>query len=589
MEREVPFIETTAGEVLWRILPQCREQLLGTAGLRLDEWFRAGLVRIIKHGPHRSVYAVSLPGLSVYIKHNRVSDARAWLRQLVRPSKARMECERALNVAARQVPTIVPLAIGERSIGAGRRESYLITQALPKAVALDAYLQRVFPQLEPQRQTVVRQRLAAALGQFMARLHEAGIYHPDLHAGNVLIRLDTENQPSLYLVDLHSIHLGPPLNWKASRDNLVVFNRWFHLHASQADRFRFWKAYFHGRAESAIWPELPGTAPRAKWARLAVEVECRTLRSNVRFWRQRERRCLLTNRHYRRLNSSGIVGHAVADLDHTTLTPFLLDPDEPFRRPGVTVLKDSPSSKVIEFELAVNGITSRVIYKRFSVKSKIVPWLSLVRLPQALRSWVHGHGLLARGLPTARPLLVLHRRCRGLLREGYLLSLKVPDAVELPRFLEQLQGLPTAERTALLRDRIEQVARCIRELHRRQVSQRDLKGANILTTKLAGKLESQSSTSSAGIPASHVWLIDLTGVRTSRRLSGARRIQNLARLHASIGRHALVTRTDKLRFLRTYLQWGLSGRSRWKTWWRAIEKATRIKMERNARNGRPLS
>jgi hypothetical protein len=86
----------------------------------------------------------------------------------------------------------------------------------------------------------------------------------------------------------------------------------------------------------------------------------------------------------------------------------------------------------------------------------------------------------------------------------------------------------------------------------------------------------------------NVWLIDLSGMTMPRRLTMARKVQNLARLHASFVHHPLVTRTDKLRFLRVYLQWGLFGRAGWKEWWKAIEKATEAKIQHNARTGRPL-
>lgn len=86
-----------------------------------------------------------------------------------------------------------------------------------------------------------------------------------------------------------------------------------------------------------------------------------------------------------------------------------------------------------------------------------------------------------------------------------------------------------------------------------------------------------------------VFLIDLVGIRPYRRLSVARRVQNLARLHASFVAQPLLTRTDKLRFLRTYLQWGLRSREGWKGWWRRIEAATQAKVIRNQRNQRPLT
>ncbi len=215
-----------------------------------------------------------------------------------------------------------------------------------------------------------------------------------------------------------------------------------------------------------------------------------------------------------------------------------------------------------EWQLAVGGASRPVIYKRFRVTEWSDPWAALVRRPAALRSWVYGHGLRERCLPTARPLAVLFRRRNGLLTEGYLLTEKIPDALDLHAFLHLLHGLPAAEARSRLRRLVEQVARVVRELHRRRLGHRDLKAANLL------------------VSGGQVWLIDLVGVACYRRLSRRRRVQNLARLNASFHR---------LRFLRVYLQWGLLGRGTWKRWWRAVAAATEVKVARNARNGRPLA
>jgi hypothetical protein len=266
----------------------------------------------------------------------------------------------------------------------------------------------------------------------------------------------------------------------------------------------------------------------------------------------------------------------VADLDAATLAALLADPDEPFRRPGVTLLKDSPSSTVVEFDLSRGGEKHRVIYKRFRVTAWSDPWAALVRRTAALRSWVYGHGLRERGLSTPRPLAVLHRRRHGLSHEGYLLTEKVPDAVDLHRYVARLSTLAAAERRANLRRLIEEVARLVRELHRRHLSHRDLKATNVLVGQVANLSYA-------------CWLIDLVGVSLHRRLTRRRMVQNLARLHASFCQSPALTRTDKLRFLRVYQQWGLFGRHRWKRWWREVEQATQAKVTRNARTGRPLA
>lgn len=561
------LIPLTAGGVRWEVLPERSEQLLGPAGLRLDEWLQAGQAQIIKHGPNRTVYRVTLPGLRFYLKHNRLPDTRAWLRGLVRPAKARIEFRRAIAVAARDVPTIVPIALGERDTPSGPGDSFLITLSLDDAEPVNAFLESTLATFAPLRQVLVRQRIACKLGEMLARLHDAGIVHHDLHPGNLLVRLDANDQPSLYLIDLHAVRLGRPLCWRASRDNLVILNRWFVLRASRTDRLRFWRAYC--RARPRILNPADGT-PRAN--ELALDLERRTWLSNLRFWRSRDQRCLEANRHYQPLHSPTAQGHAVRDFDPSILESFLTDPDAPFRQDGSKLLKDSRSSTVAELQLPINGVLRPVIYKRFRVTAWSDPLVTLLRRPAALRSWMFGQGLRERGLPSPRPLLVLHRHRGGLAYEGYLLTEKICDAQDLHQFMASLNAVASSERRVLLRRRIDQVAQLIRELHRRQLSHRDLKASNLLLTAKNG-----------------LWLIDLVGIVDYARLPRSRRVQNLARLHASFHRSDLLTRTDKLRFLRVYLQWGLFGKDGWKRWWQAIEQATQAKVRKNLRSGRPLT
>lgn len=587
------LVEVTAGGFRWWIRPDQRALLLGPDGLRLEEWVGADQARIVKKGPHRIVYRVDLPGLSFYVKHNLMPDLPTWWRGLVRPSKARMEFDRAGGVAARGVATFSVLALGEQQALLGAGESFLITQTLEDTQPLNVFAAHTLSYLPARKQTRLRLQLAIELGRLIARMHDAGIRHDDLHAGNLLVRLTEDDRLELFLIDLNSVRLGSPLSWSNSRANLVIFNRWFILRASRVDRFRFWQAY---RSERRLGPGCMGLAGREALP-LADDIEKQTWKSNLAFWKNRDGRSLKTNRYYRRVRAAGAAGHAVTDLDERALHGLMADPDEPFRRPGIKLLKDSPSSTVAEFDMRVDGRLRRVIYKRFRVTSWTDPLAALARPTPALRSWVQGQSFRERGLPTARPLAVFHRQRHGLIREGYCLTEKIEDAHDLHGFVTDIQKLPPRDRARTLRRRIVQIAQVIRELHRRGLSHRDLKAANVLVSRDLTQFDSPFSSrawasnghSLLPIFATSVWLIDLVGVERHGRLPRSRKVQNLTRLNASFWQSPNLTRTDRLRFLRAYMHWELHGEADWKKWWKAIDQATQVKAVRNRKRGRPLA
>jgi tRNA A-37 threonylcarbamoyl transferase component Bud32 len=571
---DTPVALTTAGAT-WQAAPELIDSgVLGPDGPRLAEWLATGAAVVVKQAPHCTVYRVVLSDLDFHLKHYHPADARSRARSLLRASKAKSEAERTREAGARGVPTLELLAVGESARG-----SYLLTRTVRDALTLTAFLEEELPRFDARRQTRVRQRLATALGRFLAQMHDAGVVHDDLHPGNLLLRLGADDEAKLYLIDLYAVRLGAPLNWPRSRDNLVILNRWFVLRSARSDRLRCWTAYREARNRTITRQTIR-------------DLENRTLLSNLQFWRAKDHRCLGGNRWFRRVRSAVAVGSAAADMDLAVLAPLLADPDEPFRRPGVAVLKDSPSSTVIEFDLPVGGVTRRVIYKRFAVTRWTDPWAALFRPAPAMRSYVMGHGLRLRGLPTPRPLALWHRTRFGLFHEGYLLTEKAQSAVELPAYVAGLGSFSAAKRQAALHDLINQTGRLLAALHARRLSHRDLKGANLLVNSVPWFVSSRGAVerteaASETSPRPQIWFIDLVGVRRHDRLTMARRAQNLARLYASFHSRGLITRTDLLRFLRAYLGLGWSA-SNWKTWYNAIARAFEAKVRRNLRNGRPL-
>jgi tRNA A-37 threonylcarbamoyl transferase component Bud32 len=401
----------------------------------------------------------------------------------------------------------------------------------------------------PSSTALLRQRIATELGRCLAHLHRAGVTHDDLHPGNLLIRFESE-AIRFYLLDLHDLGLGRELSWSRSLANLAVFNRWFLMRCSRTDRLRFWEAYRRERG----WDQ-----------RLSLRVEAATWRSNEQFWLSRDGRCLRDNRYFQIVRAPGISGFAVKEIDRGFLQSLVGNPDAPFESTQNQFLKNSRSSTVIELEMPTPQGPRAMIFKRFRLRSGTDLLANAFRTSPAVRSWQMGHGLLERGLPTARPWLVLHRKRWGLKAEGYLLCEKIEAATDLASFVEK----------GTLEDRrrlLERLARLIRKLHQVKLSHRDLKAANLLV-QADGTLT----------------FIDLVGVRVEGAISRRTRVQNLTRLNASFLNSKTVSHTDRLRFLLLYLNAGLHRDTDWRSWWRSISEATSAKVLRNQKRGRPLA
>ena len=197
-----PAVALAAGGVNWQAAAELIDRgALGPDGPRLVERLAAGEALIVKQAPQCTVYRVVLPDLDFHLKHYHPADVRSRARSLLRASKARAEAERTREVAARGVPTLEPLAVGEASVGAAAEGSFLVTRTVAGARSLTTFLEEELPAYASARRARIRHSLATALGRFLARMHDAGVVHEDLHPGNLLLRLGPNDAPELFLID----------------------------------------------------------------------------------------------------------------------------------------------------------------------------------------------------------------------------------------------------------------------------------------------------------------------------------------------------------------------------------------------------
>ena len=537
------------------------ESLFGLLGPAYNRWLVDDLAEVVKSGPHRTVYRVPLATGTIYVKHCRINGPRAWGREVIRPPKARLEFENASRLLALGVGAAIPLAWGT-SDSPWPGESFLITRDLAPAVSFVDFVESRLPALAIDEQGHIRRQLARGLGRFLAHLHDSGVTHPDPHPGNLLIELPGSLMPHFSLLDVHAVRFGPSLSWRESRENLILYNRWFLLRASAADRLRFWREYHITRQTLAVGENAD-----------PAELERATLASCRRFWMARTARYKGTHRTIRKVRAGRIRGLAVRDLPADFLRELLTNPDAAFTRPGAKLLKQCVTSTVAEVELPTPDGPKTVILKPRERAERSRSTEELVSLrPRCSGRGCWGMVCASGWLPTRAPLAMFHRVRAGLLPgAGYLLTEKVPDAVGLTEAVKACRDV------RILRTWADRLARVVRAMHDRGVSHRDLKAPNIM-------LQGAATDPANAMPV----LIDLVGVRASGdAVPFARRAKELARLNASFLAMKHVTRGERLRFLRVYLA-GVGRQTDWKKWWKAVSEATVAKVAKNRRSGRVL-
>lgn len=158
----------------------------------------------------------------------------------------------ALNkLAELKVPSLTPVAYGERGANPARRLSFIVTRELSGTRQLDHYL------IERQQTGTLGFKEKLVLLQQTARiarvLHANGINHRDLYLCHFLLDLSTvedwragQGEPVLYLVDLHRAQLRSqvPRRWLVKDVGSLYFSA-MDLGATRRDVWRFLQQYFN--------------------------------------------------------------------------------------------------------------------------------------------------------------------------------------------------------------------------------------------------------------------------------------------------------------------------------------------------------
>lgn len=534
-----------AGVTHWRPAPE---------GQLAHELTGATSVELVKRGNNRAIYRVDLPAGSLYVKHHRSTGWRDFFRQLFRGSTSRREFDKATELRDRQVPTIQPVACGETRQHGFIREHVLVSAAISDATTLADELTALRQQGRGVRRPCLV-ALATSLAGLCAAAHRAGVYHNDLHAGNILVRRSAQGELELFIVDVPSVRLSGPLGWRRSRQSLAMLLAAMHLYAPRLAVRRFWETYVKAR------PELPRNDLDSQADRIIVQAQ----RAAHRVLSSRDDRCWGGNREYSRLCTALGRAYATADLAPATVERLLADPQELLRRNRDQPLKLAHGSVVVRGELPTAQGFLPVAVKRIRPRAGLKWALALCGRNVAARSWRLAHALRIRGITAARPLaLVIPRRSWRC--ESYLLTEWIAGSQNLHLWGWELVGRAPEVRSRLAGRCAAQLGALVGRLHAWRFSHRDLKGCNLIVTEQGADVECH--------------LIDLDGVRQFRRLPIERRAADIARLAASAALHSWLPRSARARFLAAYRR-QQPGTLDWRALKWALERAEQFELSRS--------
>jgi tRNA A-37 threonylcarbamoyl transferase component Bud32 len=363
--------------------------------------------RVIKEAPAKRVSAHEIDGRVIYVKRYRheamgLRPAKFFFK----PSPARKEWTLAQQLDALGVPVVRHLAHGERWGWRGLRESVLITEGF------DGCPLEEVPGLAP-----------SVVLEFVARLHERGVLHTDLHSGNILARVEPLE---IRLLDLDKASIKSALTPEEREDNLAFLGISFPL-------------------------PLTGRAAERR----------EELRREL--FHERSRRCLRHNREFAPRRFGGLTWHVRMPLLTSEGVSVLSDPDE-FLRARAKILKAGGTTTV--------GAADGLVLKRFNFRKLLNLAKDLLRPSRAFRAFRKSYHLELAGVPTARVVAAAERRALGVLLRSYLLMEEIPGATTLQKLLRAGTQPP--------KSLVREVARLVGRLHHEGFTHGDLNERNLV-------------------------------------------------------------------------------------------------------------
>ncbi len=576
-----PVLSEQIDGVAWTFQPTFEDILRRTAAAAWcdpasQDW------RCVKRNPARSVWRAEISGRVFYLKYYQIGGWRRRVKAAFGRAPHRAEWQAGQYALEHNIPAAPPAGFATPITVDGAQTALLVTEGIEPSWPLNEFWETLQTDADSTRRRADIAHVIDCVAELIARAHQAGFHHTDLHAENVLVQRIGPRRYRAVFVDLHAVRSDASVSDGAAMRNLAQLNQWFRKHMSITDRHRFLRRYLFWRNEHEHSYAL-GHALDYSFDELAKRVATAAEQHSHRLWAQRDRRMARHGRYFQRVRLGGGWRALVftrckrpnpeSAVARQTLTAewwrrALAEPGRRLNELGEPC-KASHSANVRRVVLTnTDGAPVPLIIKQPLARSARRALRMLAPPSRSMRAWRLGNALLNRDIPTARPLAVVEQRWGPLVLNSAVLTELVPHSIDLQRYLTTELPQHGPRRQRQLKDELVRlVARQVRALERRGFVHRDCKAENML-------LVTQ--------PTLQILWIDLDGVRLRPRVTDVERRRAVSRLHVSLLEAPCVTRTDRVRFLKAYAA-GFGERSdAWRGLWRVLEFMAAEKLRKKA-------
>ncbi len=199
--------------------------------------------------PDREVYRLQIHSGDIYVKRYYFTNLKQTIQTLLHTHKAQKSWRIGRILLKKRLYTPQPIAYLTRRISLLSGEHILITEGITQGLSLRDYVRayiQASTELPAGRGKFSEKRaLIRNVGEFLGRLHLAGIYHGDFTANNIFVECARPGHFRIYLIDLDSVRSTRWISSQRRIKNLDELGRNFlDLRViSTSDRIRFLKHY----------------------------------------------------------------------------------------------------------------------------------------------------------------------------------------------------------------------------------------------------------------------------------------------------------------------------------------------------------